>query len=82
MGEELARHQVVRLNSCIDISAVNSESDTHDHVLRAFHNAAAGAHQVSAVKCLEAEVIVAVVAVINDRRVQAVFMLNKQRNCT
>jgi hypothetical protein len=75
VGEILLGHEVVRLQCGFDIGAVDAERDTHDHVLGALDDLLVAAQQVRPLQSLEAEIIVAIVAIVDDRRVQAVLVL-------
>ena len=57
MGEKLLGHQVVRLDGRIDVFAVDTDGDTHQHVLRTFDNFSIDLQQVAPLQRLEAEVL-------------------------
>lgn len=57
VGEVTLRHEVVRLQDAVDVRAVNSDSDTHEHVLRSLSDLAIDAKKVRSLECLEAEVV-------------------------
>jgi len=57
------------LIAACDVVFVDTNGDAHEHLLRTFSNFAIQAHEVGACQGLEAEVIVAEVAVVDDARV-------------
>mmetsp|Transcript_74060 Transcript_74060/g.195202 ORF Transcript_74060/g.195202 Transcript_74060/m.195202 type:complete len:246 (+) Transcript_74060:1-738(+) len=65
--ELLARHQVVGLDGSGHVAEVDAASHAHQHVLRALDDLAFGAQQVRLLECLEAEVVVLVVAGVLQR---------------
>lgn len=57
MGEVSFRHKVVSLNDPVDVPAMYSYSDTHNHVLWTLGNTSVEAKEVRALKGLESEAI-------------------------
>jgi hypothetical protein len=70
--EELARHEVVRLERALHVVLVDADGHAHEHVLRPLGDLAVQAQQVRALERLEAEVLVVEVAVVHNRRVELV----------
>ena len=73
--EVLLRHERVRLDRRVDVVLVDAERHAHQHVLRPLGDLAVHAQQVRLLERLEAEVVVLEVAVVHDRRVEAVAVL-------
>lgn len=63
-------HEIVRFNDRVDVLAVNSHSDTHQHVLGALHHLLLDLQQIRPLQGLEAEVVVAKVTVVDNGRVE------------
>lgn len=63
-------HEVVGLEDAVEVAAVNTDSDTHDHVLGTLGGAAIDAEKVGPLEGLEAEVVVVEVAVVDDGGVE------------
>lgn len=76
MGEVSLRHKVVCLENLLDIAALDTQSDTHDHVLRSLDNLAVDSEEVRPLERLEAEVVVRKVTVVNDGRVKDVLVVH------
>lgn len=57
VGEVAFRHEVIRFEDAVDIGAVDTDGDTHDHVLRAFGDTTADAKEVGTLECFEAEAV-------------------------
>jgi len=62
---------LAHLDRSIDIFLVNADGDAHQHVLRTLGRLAVDLQKIGTLQRLEAEIRVAVVAVVHDRRVQA-----------
>ncbi len=76
MGEVLLRHEVVRLDGTLDVLAVDTNSDTHEHVLGSLGDLAVDAEEVGTLERLEAEEVVVEVALVDDGRVELVLVLH------
>lgn len=74
MREVFVGHEIVRLNSRLNVLTVNSDGNSHNHVLRTLDNLAIKAEKVRALKCLEAKVLVIEIPIIYNSRVQLCFM--------
>merc|ERR1719424_1707877 len=70
MGEESPGHQIIGLYRSCNISAVNTTSDTHQHVLRTLNDLVMDTEKVGFLQCLEAKVVVAIIASVVNRLVQ------------
>ena len=66
MSEPLLRHEVVGLESCLEIVQVDSDGGTHEHVLGTLHDLALAFEKVGALESFKAEEIVLEVAGIVD----------------
>ena len=55
VGEVTLGHQVVCLNDAVEISSVDTNSDTHDHLLRALGYSSIDPEEIRAFECLETE---------------------------
>lgn len=55
MGKVPLAHQVIGLDDLVDVLSPDSNSDTHDHVLRTFSNLAIDSEEVRSLERLEAE---------------------------
>ena len=77
--EEALRHELVRLERGLDVGQVDADRDAHDHVLRALDDLAVEPAEVALLERLEAEVLVVEVAVVDDRRVDALLVLLHDR---
>ena len=55
MGEITFGHEIVRLNDLVDVRAVDSDGNSHDHVLRSFSNASIDSKKVGAFESFESE---------------------------
>lgn len=55
MSEVPLAHQVVGLDDLVDVLSPDTNSDTHDHVLRTFSNLAIDSEEVRSLECLETE---------------------------
>lgn len=55
MSEVPLRHEIVSLDDTVNVPAVNTDSNTHDHVLRTFSNPTIEAEKVRTFKSLETE---------------------------
>jgi hypothetical protein len=76
MDEQLSGHHVVGLQSSIDVAAVDAQGDSQVHVLRSFNDNLLNAEQVSSLQGLEPEVVEVVISVIDDSRVESLFVLS------
>ena len=70
VGEPPLAHQVVGLDGGVNVLLVDAHGHAHQHVLGPLHHLAVEAQQVAALQGLEAEVVVVVVAVVDDGRVE------------
>jgi hypothetical protein len=48
-------HEIVRFNNPVQVGAVDSDGDSHDHVLRSFSDASIDAKEVGAFESFEPE---------------------------
>ena len=55
VGEVSLRHEVVGLDRLLDVVSVDSDGDSHDHVLGALGNVAVDSEQVRSLERLEPE---------------------------
>ena len=69
----LHAHEVVGLEGSVDVIAVNADGDTHEHMLWSLDSLAIDLHQIRSLQSLEAEVVVLVVSIMDDRAVQLVL---------
>ena len=46
MGEATFRHEIISLNDPLNVAAVNTDSDAHDHMLRALGHASVDTKEV------------------------------------
>lgn len=76
-----ARHQVVCLDSTLDVLAVNTNSYTHNHMLWALCNLAVEAQKVGSLKSLESEVLVVEVPIVDNGRVELGLVLHDTFVC-
>ena len=60
MGEMAMGHEVVGSDGAVDVRAVDTDSDAHEHVLGAFGDTVVDAEEVGAFKSFEAEAAVRV----------------------
>ena len=66
MGEIFLRHQIVGSQGTLDVVSVNSERDTHPHVLGSLDHLSVDSHQIRTLQCFESKVIKDVVTRIID----------------
>jgi hypothetical protein len=64
--KESLRHEVVGLEDLFNVVSVNTNSDSHDHVLGSFDNLAIDSEEIRSLKGLETEVVVGEISVIDD----------------
>lgn len=76
MGEESLRHEVVSLDGLLNVGAVDTDSDSHDHVLWAFHDLAVHSKKVRSLESLETEVVVGKVPIVDDGRIENVLVVH------
>ena len=70
VGEPALAHQVVGLDGGLDVLLVDADGDAHQQVLRTLGDLAVDLQEVGFLQRLEAEEVVAEVAVVDDRRVE------------
>ena len=58
MGEVTLRHEIVSLNDAINVVGVNTNSDAHDHMLRAFGHASVDAEEIRSFQGFETEAVI------------------------
>ena len=68
--------RITNLNRRFDIGTVNTNRNTHQHVLWSLGNLAVQFKQVAAFECLEAKVIVLQIALVENGRVQLVLVVH------
>ena len=66
MSKPTLTDKVICFDSRIDIFFVNTNCNTHEHVLRAFYHFTINLQQVRFFKSFKSEIIVAKVTIIND----------------
>ena len=66
VGEVSLGHEVVGLEDTVEVAAVDTNGDTHDHVLGTLGGAAIDTEKVGTLEGLEAKVVVVEVAVVDD----------------
>lgn len=71
MDEPLLGHEVVGLDGLVNVSAMDADGNSHQHVLRSLDRAAVDLEQVGLLQGLEPEIVVAEVAVVDDGRVES-----------
>ncbi len=76
MGEVSLRHQVVSLNDLVNVSTVNTNSDTHDHVLRSLDDFAIDSEKVRSFKSFETEIVVSEITIVDNGRVENVLVVH------
>jgi hypothetical protein len=76
MSKPTLRKQVVGLNSRFDIVFVDTNSDTHKHVLRTFYYTAVNAEEVRALESFETKVVVIKITIIDDFRVETFLVVH------
>jgi len=69
VSKESLRHEVVGLEDLVNVGAVNTNSDSHHHVLRSLNNLAVDSKEVRSLEGLETKVVVGEISVVNDGRV-------------
>ena len=69
MREPAFAHQVISFNDRRNVIFVDADGDAHQHLLRPFDDFAIHFEEIRALKRLKAEIIIAKIAVIDDRRV-------------
>jgi hypothetical protein len=70
VSEPTLREEMVGFNGRFDIVFVDTNSDTHKHVLRALYNTAVDTEEVGAFEGLETEIIVIKITIVDDFRVE------------
>ncbi|KAH3661623.1 hypothetical protein OGAPHI_006472 [Ogataea philodendri] len=75
VSEELLGHQVVGLDDLWNVVAVNTNGNTHNHVLRSFSNFSVNLEQVRPFQSLETKIVVREVSVVHDCRVELFCVL-------
>lgn len=58
MGEVTLRHKVIGLDDTLEVGAVNTDSDTHDHMLRALGNTSVETEEVGPLEGFETKATV------------------------
>src|SRR5690606_36831102 len=72
------RHMVVSLDCLLNIIAVDSNSNTHDHMLRTLGDLSVNTEKVGSLKGLESEVIVAEVTIVNNGGIEFIGMAHNR----
>ena len=80
MGEPLERHQVVSLESSLQIFAMNTDRNSHEHVLWSFNDLAVNLEQVSFLDSLKSKEVVALVSLEVNARLNAADANQKLTN--
>ena len=68
MSKPELRHELVSFKRGLEVCLVDSNGNTHEHVLGPFNNFVVNFEQVRAFQCLEAEEIVAEIFFVIDNR--------------
>lgn len=76
MGKVSLRHEIVGLEDLVDVFTVDTDRDSHHHVLRSLDNLAVDSEEVRSLERLEAEIVVGEISVVNDGRVEQVLVLH------
>jgi hypothetical protein len=76
MSEPTLREQMVGFNGRFDIVFVDTDSDTHKHVLRALYNTAIDAEEVGTLEGFETKVIVIKITIVDNFRVQTFLVVH------
>ena len=76
MSKPTLGEQVVGLNSRFDIMLVDTNSNTHKHVLRAFYYTAIHTEEVGTLESLETKVIVIKITIVDDFRVETFLVVH------
>ena len=58
MGEATFRHEIISLNDSLNVAAVNTDSDAHDHMLRALGHASVDTKEVGSLEGFEPEAVI------------------------
>jgi len=80
VGEPSLRHHVVSFNSRVYVILVNPNRDSHQHVLRPFHNLPLNLQEVRPLKGFEPKIIIVEVPVIDYLAVQTRSILQPNEN--
>ena len=78
MSEPTLRHHVVCFDNRINIILVNSNSNSHQHMLRPFYNLPLNFQKVGPLKGFEAEIIIVKISIIYDLAVQTSRILKER----
>ena len=70
MRHVLLAHQLIGLQGTLKIVFVNTNTHTHEHLLRTLNNLSVHAEQVRTFKCFEPKVVVGEIAIVNQLRIQ------------
>lgn len=70
MGKMFGGHKVVSFNDLLDVIAMDANGNAHDHVLWSFGDFAIDSQKIGSLHCLETEIVVVEVLVIDDGRVE------------
>lgn len=76
VSEITLRHKVVGLDDLFEVGTVDTNRDSHHHVLRSLDNLAVDSEEVRSLERLETEVVVSEISVVDDGRVEQVFVLH------
>jgi hypothetical protein len=76
VSEPTLRKEVVGFNGRFDIVFVDTDRDTHEHVLRAFYYTAVDAEEVGTLEGLETKVIVIKITIVDDFRVKTFLVVH------
>lgn len=76
MGKVSLRHEVVGLDDLLEVGTVNTDRDTHDHVLRSLDNLAVDSKQIRSLEGLEPEIVVGEISIVDDGRIEHLFVLH------
>lgn len=70
VGKVTLRHEVIGLDSTINVTSMNTDRDAHEHVLWSLSDPIVNSEQIRAFKSLEAEVLVMKIAIVDDGGVE------------
>jgi len=66
VGKESLRHKVVGLEDLVNVGTVDTNSDSHHHVLRSLDNLAVDSKQIRPLEGLETKVVVCEISIVDD----------------
>jgi hypothetical protein len=70
VGKEPFRHKVVSLEDLVNVCTVDTNRDSHHHMLRSLDNLAIDSKQIRPLEGLETKVVVGEISIVNDGRIK------------